>query len=476
MRDWLEASAARRPDGVFLATPAADLTFAAFDLLARRTGGALREMGVRKGDRVAVWAAAEPATVAVMWAVPRLGAALVPLDVRLGPAEAARRVEAAEAMLVVGARGLTEAGVPSVDPQELHQGDPAAPIEPDVDDIHSVVFTSGTSGTPKGVLLTWGNLEASAAASALHLDHGEADRWLGVLPLHHVGGWMILVRSARQGSTVVLEPGFDPGRAASLLREGAVTLLSLVATMLHRLLDEDPGPYRGVRAVLLGGGPAAPGLLEAASTAGLPVLPSYGMTETCSQVATLPLDEGMTPRRRARALSGVELRIVDDAGRTLPAGEVGTIAVRGPMLSPGYLGAPRRRPGDWYLSGDVGLLDSDGYLRVVGRADDVIISGGENVDPAEVEAVLLAHPAVQEAAVFGTPHDDWGEAVSALLVAPGAGAEELEGYVRARLTGYKVPRRWAFTSALPRDALGKVSRAAARDAVDEEVWSSGGRR
>lgn len=476
MRDWLEASAARRPDGLFLATSGADLSFVAFDGLARRTAGALREIGVRRGDRVAVWAAAQPATVAALWAVPRLGAALVPLDLRLDPAEAERRIQAAEASLVVGERGLPEVGVRSVDPEELHQGDPADPIEPDVDDVHSVVFTSGTSGTPKGVLLTWGNLEASAAASALHLDHGEADRWLGVLPLHHVGGWMILVRSARQGSTVVLEPGFDAGRAAALLREGSVTLVSLVATMLHRLLDEDPGPYRGVRAVLLGGGPVAPALLESAAAAGLPVLPSYGMTETCSQVATLPLEEGRAPQRRARALSGVELRIVDGAGRTLPAGEEGTIAVRGPMVSPGYLGARRRRAADWHLTGDIGSLDRDGYLRVVGRADDVIISGGENVDPEEVEAVLLAHPAVQEAAVFGTPHDDWGEAVSALVVAPGAGAEELEVYARERLTGYKVPRRWAFASVLPRDPLGKVNRAAARDAVGEGAWISGDRR
>jgi len=309
-----------------------------------------------------------------------------------------------------------------------------------------VVYTSGTTGRPKGVRFTSGNLEAAARASVAHLDHGPTDTWLAAMPLHHVGGISILVRSALAGGAILLQEGFHAAEFARALHEEA-TMASVVPTMLHRLLEADPGPYRGLRAVLVGGGPIPPGLLEQAAEAGLPVLPTYGMTETFGQVATLR--PGSALGHRAHPLPGVEIRI--DEGRR--------IAIRGPQVSPGYLGEPDRES-DWLETGDFGEIDGEGALRVLGRADNVIITGGENVDPARVETKLEEHPAVDDAVVIGLPDPEWGEVV-ACLYSGTALPDELRAWLGERLPGHMIPREWRAVGAIPRTPLGKPDREAA---------------
>ena len=215
------------------------------------------------------------------------------------------------------------------------------------------------------------NLEAAARASLRHLGHGPQDRWLLCLPLHHVAGLSILVRSAFAGGSVELQEGFSPKAAATAMR-GGVTMVSMVPTMLLRTLDHDPGPYRDLRAVVLGGGPIPDGLLERAAAAGIPALPSYGMTETFGQVATLR--PGSLPERRAHPLPGIEMRIEPD----------GRIALAGAQVSPGYAGEPDRSD-RWFVTNDRGEIDREGAVRVLGRSDAVIVSGGENVNPQVIE-------------------------------------------------------------------------------------------
>lgn len=308
----------------------------------------------------------------------------------------------------------------------------------------TVVYTSGSSGSPKGVRLTRANWEAAARASVEHLGHGDADVWLLALPLHHVGGLSILVRSAWAGGRVRMLPGFDPASFAVALHSG-VTMASVVPTMLARILEADPGPYSGLRAVLAGGGPIPDGLLERAAGAGLPVLPTYGMTETCGQVATLR--PGATLERKAHPLPGVELSVGDD----------GRIRVRGPMVSPGYLGEPDRAPGEWLLTGDLGALDPDGALRVLGRADTVIVTGGENVAPEQVEEALTGVPGVEAVMVVGVPSEEWGMEVACLYVG-GAEHESLAAEARSRLPGHIVPKRWLRVDRLPVTVVGKPDR------------------
>jgi o-succinylbenzoate---CoA ligase len=313
----------------------------------------------------------------------------------------------------------------------------------DPSDAASVLFTSGTSGRPKGVRLTIPNWEAAASASMQHLGHGPADTWLLALPLHHVAGLSILVRSVYAGGAVRMLPGFDPVAFATHRR--GVSVVSMVPTMLSRVLDVDPGPYDGLKAVLLGGGPIPDRVLDRAGAAGLPVLPTYGLTETAGQVATLK--PGAPLENKAHPLPGVDLRI-DPEGR---------IAVRGPMLSPGYVGEPDRGAEDWLVTGDLGTIDDDGALRVTGRADTIIVSGGENIDPAVVEATLLRVEGVQEALVAGLTSEEWGMEAVCLYVGQ-ANPAQVETALRQILPGFMIPKRWRQVAGLPMTPLGKPDR------------------
>jgi O-succinylbenzoic acid--CoA ligase len=447
MTDWLSIAARRRGDHSYLVTPTATVGFEEADRRASTLAGGLLDVLPDGDGPVALWAGNDVPSVLAMFALWRTGAAVLLLDTRLTPAEASRQVARAGARALVG-RDRPALGVPSFGIEGL-----TGPIGPDRSpepgDLAWVVFTSGSTGEPKGVRLTFANLEASAAASAVHLDHRQSDRWLGNLPISHVGGASILIRSARQGSTVLLEPRFGALRTAALLRAGDATLASLVSATLVRTLEANPGRYTGVRAILVGGGPVPPDLVGRAHDAGLPVLATYGMTETASQIATARLEDAFETDPELHALPSAEVRTVDDR-----------IEVRGPMVSSGYLGEPDRPGGDWLPTGDLGRVDGEGGLRVFGRADDVIVTGGENVHPAEVEAVVRELASVDEVCVLGVPDITWGQTVVAVYEGTAA-AGELERHVRYRLAGFKVPRRWVRVDALPRRTIGKVDRSAA---------------
>jgi O-succinylbenzoic acid--CoA ligase len=316
------------------------------------------------------------------------------------------------------------------------------------DDAASVVFTSGSSGSPKGALLSRANWEAAAEASAAHLGHGPEDTWLLAMPLSHVAGLSIIVRSAFTGGSVRMLPGFDAVSYAAALH--TVTMASVVPTMLQKVLEADGGPYRGLKAVLVGGGPIPRGLLEQAAVAGLPVLPTYGMTETCGQVATLspgsPLDYKADP------LPGVEFRI----------GERGRIELRGPMVSPGYVGGKSRSPGDWFVTDDAGTIDADGAIRVLGRLDEMIITGGENVAPIAVENVLRSFDGIDDVVVVGLESSDWGMEVCCLY-SGSISVDELNKMVRKSLPVHERPRRVLKVDLIPLTGPGKPDRVQARE-------------
>jgi O-succinylbenzoic acid--CoA ligase len=277
----------------------------------------------------------------------------------------------------------------------------------------------------------------------------------------------ILMRSVRFGGPVRLLPRFDAAEVSDAFDTGDLAAVSLVPTMLSRLLAHrgTPPAPPGLKVVLLGGAAAAPELLTRALAAGYPVCPTYGLTEACSQVATAaPPTAGATQAQRLRPLPGTDLRIVDD-GRDVPPGAPGEILVRGPTVMRGYLNQPqataRALQGGWLHTGDIGCLDADGALRVLDRRDDLIVSGGENVYPAEIEAVLLEHPDVVEAGVAGVPDGDLGARVVAWIVAaPGTtpDTEDLKRHCRQHLAGYKQPREFRFVTTLPRNAAGKLLR------------------
>jgi O-succinylbenzoic acid--CoA ligase len=426
VESWLRRAARTRPDHVALRADDGALTYAELDAAATLAAQRLRALGVGPGDRVGIALPARRAFVATLHGCLRLGAVAVPVDLRLSPAERRRRTAGCAAIVGKPLEGLADERVPLT-------------LTHDLDAVAIVVHTSGTTAGPRAIELTYGNWLWSALGSATALGVDPADRWLCTLPLSHVGGLSILMRSAIYATAVVLHERFDADAAADEIATRA-TLVSVVPTTLARLLDAGLRHPPALRAALVGGAPIPPALLERAAAAGVRTVSTYGQTEACSQVTT-----GGPPLFCTRVRIG--------AGRE--------ILVKGPTVAPGAVSAD-----GWLHTGDEGALDAEGNLTVTGRAGDTIITGGENVAPTEIEAVLAGHPAVAEAGVHGAPDAEWGERVVATVVLRAgktATAEDLQGYCRVRLAGYKVPRVFRFAPELPRTVSGKLLRRSLED-------------
>jgi O-succinylbenzoic acid--CoA ligase len=318
-----------------------------------------------------------------------------------------------------------------------------------------IVLTSGTTGEPRAAVLTRGALLASAAASAANLGWQEDDCWLLAMPIARVGGLSILTRCLIARRTVALAPSFSAEQLPAFVARHRVTIASLVPTMLARVLDAHPHwtPPAHLRVVQIGGAAAPASLLERAARRRVPIVITYGCTETASQVVVTPYEYRFEPARcgAGRPLPGAQVRVVD-----------GHIQVRGPMRMAGYAGEPPLDPQAWFDTGDLGDFDADGFLHVKARTGDLIISGGENVYPAEVERVLEAFPGIAAAGVFGVPDETWGQVVAAALVTRGAPVDEqgLAAFLGERLSPHKLPRRICMVPALPHTGAGKLDRAA----------------
>lgn len=499
--EWVSRRAYLSPEKTALIDGPRAWSFRELDQAAEAAARRLWRAGVRPGGHVALLAQNRAEYVVALCALMGLGAVALPLNTRLAPAELGWQLADGEAAFLLhdqaheglarqalaalppgSARPLLlpmedAAGAPSgsAAPSPAGQrkaGDPAlegppeAPVRRAVvslDEVQGIIYTSGTTGKPKGALLTYGNHWWGAIGSGINLGGHAGDVWLLAVPLFHVSGLSIVMRSLIHGFAVLLHRRFDPAAANQAIDRQGVTIVSVVSTMLARMIEERGGrPYPPtLRAVLAGGGPVPKPLLESALALGAPVLQTYGMTETASQAATLPPEDALRKLGSAgKPLFPTEIQV--DA----PPGEVGEILVRGPNVSPGYW----RRPGEataarldgWLRTGDLGYFDEEGYLYVVDRRADLIISGGENVYPAEVESVLREHPAVADAGVVPRPDPRWGQVPVAFVVARQAASERLKAelirHCTARLARYKVPADVRFLPELPRNAAGKLSR------------------
>ncbi len=470
---WLQRAAAAAPAAIAVETPRGACSYA--QLLERARAGAteLAARGGGPGERVALALPAGLDFACALHACLLLGAVAVPVDLRLGERERTAIVDGAavvvdEPLRAEGGRGVNR----GVSTGAVH----------DLDAVAAIIHTSGTTSAPKPVELTYGNFLWSALGSAVALGVDPRERWLCNLPLSHVGGLSILVRSAIYATTAVVHERFDAALTLRALQADLpqVTIVSLVATTLARLLDAGLEQPPALRCALTGGGPVPAALLERARAAGVPVSLTYGLTEACSQVSTLPPKPGDTrlrpiretlaplasPNRPASPFRPASLSdercVAPTAGpplfctrlRTAADGE---IEVAGPTVARGAAGAD-----GWLRTGDLGKLNAEGNLYVTGRKADTIVSGGENVAPTEVEAVLEGCPGVLEAAVLGRADARWGEAVTGLVVLrAGANVEEeaLRAHCAARLAPYKVPKRVALVEGpLPRTPSGKLLR------------------
>jgi O-succinylbenzoic acid--CoA ligase len=434
----------------------------------------LAALGMAPGARVAVQVEKSPECLMLYLATLRAGLVYLPLNTAYQKAEIEYFLADAQPELVVctpARRGEIEPLAQRAKCRHVHTlGEArdgsllqmAAPHADDFDtrlcqptDLAAILYTSGTTGTPRGAVLTRAAFVASAAASAANLGWQPDDCWLLCMPIAHVGGLSILTRCLAARRCVALAPRFDAALLPQWIDGARVTLVSLVPTMLERVLDAHPG-WRGspgLRAILLGGAVATPRLVARTTERGLPVLTSYGLTETCAQVTATRYATRFSPldRGAGQPLPGVDVRVVD-----------GRIEVRGPTLMAGYLGEPPLVPGAWFDTGDLGEIDAHGCLHVHARRTDLIVTGGENVYPAEVERVLEDFPGVASAGVFGVPDATWGQTVAAALVAerdPPSDAV-LVAFLAARLAPHKRPRHVCYVPRLPQTTAGKLDRAA----------------
>ncbi|SNZ04943.1 O-succinylbenzoic acid--CoA ligase [Natronoarchaeum philippinense] len=515
--DWLAARTAASPDALAVidadATDAGETarwSYADLDAATDAVARSLAARGVGPGDHVGTLLDTGLPFVLIVHAVDRLGAVLVPLNVRHTSEELARACEKADVTTILcDADAESSAGaaaeiaeeppaVVSIDADGFHDsgedsdgsdeddndgdGRPLPSVERSPADVRVLLSTSGTTGEPKVVPLTAGNLLASAVASAFRLGVLPDDRWLCCLPMYHMGGLAPVLRSTLYGTTVVLQSEFDAERTPAVAREHEATGVSLVPTMLRRIVDSPATLPDSLRFVLLGGAPADAELIEACQRREIPVHPTFGMTETASQVATATPSEAFEHEGTVgRPLVGTRVTVVDEAGDPVQAGERGELVVDGPTVTPGYYGDAAATEASFgpygLLTGDVGYRDEGGRLWVLNRRDDRIVTGGENVDPGEVVAALREHPAIGDAAVLGVDDPEWGERVGAIVVpaddadggaAATLGAEAVREHCRERLAGYKLPRTVAFADELPRTASGTVDREAARALLDEK--------
>jgi o-succinylbenzoate---CoA ligase len=443
---WLKRAAAADPERVAVETPHGSLSYVQLLAAARAGAEELAERGVVPGTRVAIALPPGLAFAQALHACLLLGAVAVPLDLRLSASEREHVVAGAALVLEEPlGEGSALAGTPGGD--SAHAGSLAGGH--DLAAIAVVIHTSGTTSAPRPVELTYGNFLWSALGSAVALGLDPRERWLCALPLSHVGGLSILMRSAIYGTTAVVHERFETERVLQALREQDITLVSLVATTLARLLDAGLENPPALRCALTGGGPVPPALLDRARSVGVPVSQTYGLTEACSQVTTTPL---------------AAIDDVDGAGwagtpifcTRLGRGPDGEILVAGPTVALGSVAED-----GWLHTGDLGSLRT-GRLRVTGRASDTIVSGGENIAPTEIEAVLEAHPGVLEAAAVGRSDPQWGEAVAAIVVARSGVAlaeDTLRAHCAASLAPYKVPKQIVLTGEpLPRTRSGKLLR------------------
>jgi o-succinylbenzoate---CoA ligase len=478
--NWLKKRADLTPNRIAIHFRDSSITFQELFYLTVKTAGQLSEVGLKKDQFVGVLLKNHQDTVIILLALQVLGIKAVILNNRLSTEELIWQLKDSNSSFLLTEEDFSEhineitgriGNLTIITKQILFQrkgSTPAILDEYSMNDVCTVMYTSGTTGHPKGVLQTYGNHWWSAIGSALNLGLLDTDTWLCAVPLFHISGYSILVRSIIYGMTIVLHESFDEEEIIKDIQKYNVTIMSVVSAMLMRIIKslKDQTLPETFRCMLLGGGPAPLPLLEKCVEKRIPVFQTYGMTETASQIVTLSPEHALSKLGSAgKALFPSQLKIVNSSGENAAPYEEGEIHVKGPNVTIGYLNREQATKDSfrngWFATGDIGYLDEEGFLYVLDRRSDLIISGGENIYPAEIEGVLLSHPDIDDAGVTGLPDDEWGQVPAAVIVRKSGSQlteEEVISYCKEKLAKYKVPKKVAFVSELPRNAAKKLMR------------------
>jgi fatty-acyl-CoA synthase len=489
---WPARRARMSPDKVALVGGGRELTYREVFDRTTRLAHALAAHGVRRGDRVAYLGPNHPTFLETLFATGLLGAVFVPLNTRLAPSEVAYilRDSGAEALVwapshAAVVRELRARWSLSIaEYEDTLAGASADPIDEPVapDDVCMLMYTSGTTGRPKGVMLTHANIVWNTFNLLLDVDVTSAEVTLVSAPMFHVAALnQTVLPTFIKGGTSVLAPAFDPAATLDLIERHRVTYLFGVPAMFLAVAQSPRWPDADlscVRSVICGGAPVPEALITTYQKRGLTFMQGYGLTECAPGALFLRAGESTAKVGSAGTPAFfTDVRVVAADGVDVAPGEPGEILIQGPNVMAGYWGLPDATAeavdaDGWLRSGDIAVLDADGYVYVRDRVKDLVISGGENIYPAEVEDALYQHPAVAECAVIGVPDERWGE-VGRAVVVPRAGVEvdpaELLAFLDGRIARYKIPKSVVFASALPRTASGKVLKSALRSRFASEV-------
>jgi fatty-acyl-CoA synthase len=483
---WPERRARKTPGRVAVVFEGRTTTYTELGARVRRLAAVLRERGVTQGDRVAYLGPNHPAFLETFFATATLGAVFVPLNTRLAAPELSYMLDDSGARLLVFGpeQAETVAGLAVRDRiavageyEELLGGAPAEPIDVPVsfDDTCMIMYTSGTTGHPKGAMLTHGNLTWNCYNLLVDLDLAGDEVALVNAPMFHTAALNHTVLPVfLKGGTNVLVSKFDPTQTFDLIAEHRITLTFGVPAMFQQIALSPrwaSADLSSLRILHCGGAPVPTPLIRTYQDRGLTFVQGFGMTEASPGVLLLRPDDSVRKAGSAGTpMFFTDVRVVAPDGTDAAVGEPGEVVVRGPNVMAGYWQRPdetaRTLDGGWLHSGDVATVDDEGYLTIVDRIKDMIISGGENIYPAEIESVLYEHPAVAECAVVGVPDERWGEVGRVLVVLrDGASAtpEELLGFLDGRLARYKIPRTAVVVDTLARNASGKLLRHKLRD-------------
>ncbi len=326
-----------------------------------------------------------------------------------------------------------------------------------------VLFTSGSKGEPKGVKLSFENLFHNALSFNYEFKSAAEDKFLASLPFYHIGGFSIITRSVLCGMQIIFPNGLKTENLLTALKVHKPTYISLVPTMLKRLIEKGLTHYEGLKNIFVGGAPSTRNILTDALGKHLPVTLVYGATETSSMIAFKKLKDSNDEYNGLKPMRNVNLKITDDRKNEMPANTIGEIVVSAPQVAQGYLhnkeSSAVKFENNSYYTGDAGYIDETGKLFVLGRKDGIIISGGENVNPSEIEEALLLHPGVEDVYVFGEANAEWGEQIVAavkIIANSNITISNLKEYLRTKIASYKIPKKFFFVDAIPRTELGKV--------------------
>ena len=489
---WLSKREEIAPEKEAVVDGGRRLSYRQLNRRVNRLARALQAQGLTQGDRLSLLSYNSLEYIEVIMASAKLGLVLVPLNWRLTAAELTFQLGDSgvktlifdpdlrdlaqgilermsfERLMVLGTKPRLEAR-----PYEAllaGQGDEEPVMEQEItsEAPFIIMYTAGTTGKPKGAVLTQGNCLYNALSLQVDMEFTSGDRDLVALPMFHIGGiGLFTLPMLYVGGTVVIQRSFEPNQALDLLRREGITLFFGVPAIFLFLIQSpefNPKAFAGVRLVMSGGAPLPPSLVDQYHTQGIILQQGYGMSEAAPSIATLAKPWALSKKGSVgRVVFHLEARVGGDDGNELPRGEVGELLLRGPNVMQGYWNRPEANEeafsGGWFHTGDLARMDSEGFLYMVDRKKDMFISGGENVYPAEVENAIFALEQVAEAAVIGLPDPKWGEVGCAVVVlkeGQSLQAQEVSAHLKTCLAKYKIPKKVVFTEALPRNAAGKV--------------------